>query len=89
MAHVFYNKIDDKASVNVQTLGNDKSSLENASSLAGFLTEFVGEDSRSIFLAIAGNVNPQSIITRNASKGFFENIIIITAAGLVNVLSHK
>mgnify|MGYP000029419780 FL=1 len=83
LAHTFYNKIDAKGGYNTQSIDpND----ENATSLSKFITQFVDEDTQSISLAIAGNVNPQLIITGNSSQGFLENFIIITAAGLVNVM---
>lgn len=86
LAHVFYNKIDAKAGYNVQTTG-DASTSETETSLSGLVEDLFGdEDVRSVSLAIAGNVNPQLIISGNASKGFFENFLIITGAGLINIL---
>ena len=85
LAHVFYNKIEAKGEYKATNLGDDVDN-ENASSLSKFITEFVGEDTRSVSLAIASNVNPQIIITGNAGSGFLESFIIITGAGLINVL---
>lgn len=84
LAHVFYNKIEAKGAYKAQVL--DPEDKENTSSLSKFITDFVGEDTRSISLAVASNVNPQIIVTGNAGKGFLENFIIITGAGLINVL---
>lgn len=85
LAHVFYNRIEAKGAYKATSLGAGEDK-EAASSLSKFITDFVGEDTRSVSLAIASNINPQIIITGNASKGFLENFIIITGAGLINVL---
>ncbi|MCI5056794.1 MAG: hypothetical protein MRY83_11840, partial [Flavobacteriales bacterium] len=84
LAHVFYNRIEAKGEYKANSL-NDADN-ENESSLAGFIEDFVDPNTRSVSLAIASNINPQIIITGNSGKGFLENFIIITGAGLINVL---
>lgn len=84
LAYTFYNKIEAKGTYQASTL--DGSNTETTTSISKFITEFVDDDARSISLAIAGNVNPQLIITGAAGEGFLTNFIIITGAGLINVL---
>ncbi|UOY05042.1 hypothetical protein L0P88_13880 [Muricauda sp. SCSIO 64092] len=84
LAYTLYNKIEVGEGTYQEAVMN--SNDEDATSLSKFVTEFIDPETRSVTLAIASHVNPQLIITGNASRGFFENFLVITAAGLINVM---
>jgi len=95
LAHAFYNKIDAGAAQNYevsegqgqgQADGGSNASGEEVVELTKTFLESVGADTRSVSLAIAGNINPQKIITRSGTESFGQAYIIIFMSGLMNLL---
>ncbi|QMU65271.1 MAG: hypothetical protein GKR88_13860 [Flavobacteriaceae bacterium] len=101
LAHVFYNKIDASQAQDYNSQIQDGVEVEgttiseSGSDVVDITKQFlegVGADTRSVSLAIAGNINPQKIINstpnnnQNGTFSFGQAFIIVTMSGLMNIL---
>lgn len=82
LAFTFYNRIE--ASGQYQAPGSGTTG-ENTSSLTD-MVQVVTAGQPSLSLAIASKINPQTIITQSGADGLLEKFIIVTSAGILNIL---
>ncbi len=96
LAHTLYNKIDATANTyntaatntNADTtqIANDTEGLGSGeSSLSSLAQSIIPQDSKNLSIAIAGKINPQQIVNASGS-GALQAFIIITGAGILNIL---
>ncbi|MCP4181177.1 MAG: hypothetical protein GY756_25725 [bacterium] len=93
LAHTFYNKIDAGEARNYNL--SDGQSVEGGSGnetgtvVTDLTRDFlgtIGADTRSVSLAIAGNINPQKIVTTSGTTNFGQAYIVVFMSGLMNLL---
>jgi hypothetical protein len=82
LAQVFYNRIDVTGNYNVD---NGENSAVDDSLITSWIAE-ITEGQKSISLAIASKINPQKIIQQSGSNDFLQAFIIVTTAGIMNIL---
>ena len=89
LAHVFYNRIDSDASnydqrVREKSIQTDRTGVNNGISLATWVKKT--QVKKSVSLAIAGQINPQRIITTANIDNFFVAFILVTGMAIMNIL---
>ena len=86
LAYTFYNRIE--ADGQYQITNNDDGNFSGASAggPAQWVKDVLGPDHRSISLAVASKFNPQGIIQTSGQTDFLPALVIITAAGALNIL---
>ncbi|MCI5051440.1 MAG: hypothetical protein MRY57_03965 [Candidatus Pacebacteria bacterium] len=84
LAQVFYNRIDATGQYSIDN-GDTGDSPADASSITDWVAE-ITEGQKSVSLAVASNINPQKIIQQSGANNFIQAFIIVTSAGIMNIL---